>query len=208
LIPAAASAESVQSAPATPSAGDAASPGVQKQRRENTRRFEDLVSLTYGVAIYRGTFYTLQYGVLSATNHFWFRPGIEVTAGARLGFGSELKGDAAAEGFAGVYVSPHFPTLVDEADRIASWRPAVGVEAGLSTARVRPQLAAGPLFVYTGGEGEQPGTAYVMIAAAPLRFRFSALTLSVLGLATGTALAAPGRVMRVQLNVLELGLSW
>jgi hypothetical protein len=166
---------------------------------------EDAVAASYGIVSYQAPRYTLTYSVLGVSNHIWIPPGLDVAAGVRLGLGgSDLAEGRCVEGHVGVALVPHFPIATDSAGRTASWRPAIGLELGLTSATYTfPDLATS----YIKPEGPTKG-AYGAIAARPLRFRFGNLNASILGVAFGTMLADPGRQLRIHIEAVHVAVNF
>lgn len=120
--------------------------------------------------------------------------GVEVTLGARVLSGAALPAGVAVEGFAAAALAPEF----------GPWRPALGLELGVSGATrfVLPQA-----FVAPGSDAHRrghPSPLYVTMVSTPLRFRFGRVGVSVLGLGFGTDALRPGRLLRVQVTYLQL----
>jgi hypothetical protein len=160
---------------------------------------EFVPSLGYAVMHVEGPATYLTYGSLALSGSIWFRPGFEVAVGGRIGYGNELD-SGAVEAFGALLLAPHFKTAFDEAGRKASWRPAAGFEFGLSTAWADPRdRAAGAPF------DPQPGLFYGVLVARPLRFGLTHFNASAFGLSFGTYLQEPGTQLRIQLELLTIG---
>ena len=74
---------------------------------------------------YQAPGHTLTYGTMTIANQLWLSPGVELSAGFRLGFAARLASGYCFEGFGAVAVAPHFLTASDAAGRTASWRPSL-----------------------------------------------------------------------------------
>jgi hypothetical protein len=92
--------------------------------------------------------------------------------------------------------------LLDDAGRTASWRPAGGIELGLTSAKTAFRAKDAPESV--ARSDPQPSPLYLVFIARPARFRFSRFVVSALGLGFGPALG-PGSKLRVQLDLLQIG---
>lgn len=165
---------------------------------------EDTLSAAYAIVSYQSPTYGLTYGSATLANHLWFAPGIELSAGGRLGFAARLTTGHCFEGFVAIAVVPHFAVATDQAGRTASWRPSLGVEVGLTSAGFSPlKTVDGSLFT-----DAKPTGLYAGLAARPLRFRLSNFTASAVGLTSGTMLGHPGRQLRLQIELLQLGFTF
>jgi hypothetical protein len=179
---------------------------VSSAPREGARAAttEDAVSASYSVVDYESALYRFTYGAIAVANQLWLAPGIELGAGGRIGFGNRVASGFCWEAFGAVSLVPHFGMLTDGSGRTASWRPSAGLELGYSAAHIE-YSSLRPL-----GSGvrtdSQPAGAYVSFAARPLRFRFTRFDASVIGLVVGTPLVDAGRKLRVQIEVLQIGL--
>jgi hypothetical protein len=130
--------------------------------------------------------------------------GLELTGGARFGYGESLEHGVAGEAFASVALVPHFWTLHDDFGVTGAWRPAVGFEVGYTTARRQFPTTTAPESSARLDSQAAPG--YFEFLARPARFRLSNFNATVLGLGFGTPFAAPGAKLRVQIEVLQVGL--
>jgi hypothetical protein len=163
---------------------------------------EDTVSVGYSVLSYQAATYQLNYGALALANQIWFSPGVEVAAGFRVGFGARLEDGYCFEGFGAVGIVPHFLTILDDAGRSASWRPSIGLELGLTTANFVSTLRApGSGF----SEGGTSNGVYGAFATRPLRFRLTRFNANVLGITFGTMMGHVGQVLRIQIELLQIG---
>lgn len=91
---------------------------------------------------------------------------------------------------------------------LGPWEPLLGPELGVSGLS---GMAAPPPKRPTdlaAAERAQTGPVYVAFHTEALRFRFGRLLLSLLGVDAGTSLTAAGAVLRLQLDVLSLGVRW
>jgi hypothetical protein len=88
--------------------------------------------------------------------------------------------------------------------RFGLWEPSAGPELGVSglIGLTRIPWLPGDL---TEVEQTRVSPFYVAFSAAPLRFRFSWLTVSALDLRVGASLAPPGAAMRLQLGLIQVG---
>lgn len=89
--------------------------------------------------------------------------------------------------------------------RIGFWRPAAGLELGLSGFNDRYYTAVFPDNRQEGYEDARLGPAYGAFTASPLRFQLGRFQLSALQVSLGTGLEALGSSARIQLGVLSLG---
>src|SRR5262249_55750232 len=152
---------------------------------------------------YQTASYQLNYGTVAISDHLWFRPGVELTGGLRLGFGSNLVDGFCFEGFGRIALVPHFNTAVDAAGRTASWRPSVGLEIGGTSAERQFGTGTAPSSIFKQLPG--PGGVYAGLAARPLRFRLSSFNASAAGVTFATMIKDPGRQLRLQIEILEVG---
>lgn len=152
---------------------------------------------------YEGADTYADYSALSLGYDVRLSSGLAFSAGGRLGLGENLVRDACGEGFLGVGVSPRFQVLRDEAGRSAAWSPLLGLEAGITSARFDDggPLAPGDVL----GGNRRAGYLYAQLVSRPLRFRLSSFQAHAFGLSVGTHLDEPGRFLRVQLDVLQIG---
>jgi hypothetical protein len=166
---------------------------------------ENTVAASYTAVDYETAHYALDYGAFGLSDHLWFPPGLEVAVGLRIGYASKLVDSYCLEGFGRLSVVPHFGLARDAKGRTASWRPALGVEIGGTTAD--RQFAVTP--VGSGfRDGPTPKGMYAGIVARPLHFRFSSFDASSLGVTFATMLGSPGRDLRVQVELLQIGVAF
>lgn len=126
------------------------------------------------------------------------RRGLEASLGLRVLMAREFAGGAAAELWTGVGLAPRF----------GAWRPRVGVQLGLTGAQ---RFAADSTRVAPGNDLTLrlvEGPVYLAFEAAPARFQFGSVQLSLVQFAVGTDVWNAGRVVRVQFTALELGWSF
>lgn len=89
--------------------------------------------------------------------------------------------------------------------RLGLWRPAAGVELGLSGFNQRYYT---PLFTDNRQEGYEDarlGPAYGSFSASPFRFQLGRFQVSALQLGLGTSLHALGSSVRIQVGLLSVG---
>lgn len=158
-------------------------------------------SLGFGLVYHQAAHAGVTYSTLALSDSLWLRPGVEAAAGVRLGYGSRLASGYCGEGFLSVMVVPHFRTLFDAKGRTASWRPAAGIELGLSTARrTTSDEPRGTIHDLDSGP------AYAAFVVRPLRFRLTHFNVTALGLAYGTSVGGVGALLRVQIDLLTIGI--
>lgn len=119
---------------------------------------------------------------------------VQVGGGLRAGM-PPAQGQLPLEAFLRVQVST----------RMGSWRPAAGLELGLSGFNDRYYSDVFPDNEQEGYEDARLGPAYGAFTASPLRFQLGRFHLSALQLSLGTGLKALGSSARIQLGVLSLG---
>jgi hypothetical protein len=161
-------------------------------------------ALGYSYVAYETASYSLAYGAISGAVRAWLRPGVEISAGARAGFGNELV-RGAFEPFGAVHVVPRFRSLAGET---ATWRPSLGIELGRTSARYDEPGSALPYPPdgIASLRAEQPSRMYGMITSSPFRVRaWKALDATVFGIGVGTGLDDPGKQVRIQLTLVEFG---
>jgi hypothetical protein len=152
-----------------------------------------------------GRYFSIDYAAISAAHHVWSRRGFELAVGGRLGLGSRSRGlPAIGEGFVAAFLAPSFATLRDTGGRTMSWRPALGVEVGVSSAGAQydPPPA---LQEHFRRASPNPGWLYAQAVARPVRFRLSRFQASVLGVGIGMPIGQFGRYLRVELDLLQVG---
>jgi hypothetical protein len=171
--------------------------------RVESPRLEDSVAVSYSTVDYESSHYGFSYETLGLANNVWFAPGFEAGVGMRAAVTDHLKNGHAFESFVTLSVAPRFPTLRDDAGRMASWAPTAGLEFGLSTAELQFRTAQAPESASrTDG---RLGPAYVVFLARPARFRFGRFNVTAFGLGFGSPLNNPGTKLRVQLDLLQIG---
>lgn len=138
-------------------------------------------------------------GVVGAGIDARWAPGFEAGAGLRWSPFKALTLTSGAEAFGAVTLAPAFN----------SWRPAIGLEAGLSsmTDVDTAELLKSGLVTPGGYFSDAPAFSpfYAAITAKPLRFRLGTLTLSALAFAIGTHWPDGGRVLRIHVIPLQAG---
>jgi len=166
-------------------------------------KLEDSVSAAYAIVSYQAPSYELDYGTVTLANTLSLPPGVDASVGLRVGFAARLASGYCFEGFGALAAAPQFSWAVDQAGRTASWRPSLGLEVGGTTASFSPLRSPTSSFV----TDLKASGIYAGIAARPLRFRLSGFTASALGLTSGTMLNQPGRQLRLQIELLQVGLA-
>lgn len=91
--------------------------------------------------------------------------------------------------------------------RLEHWQPSVGPELGLSGLPIIIAPTGGFPDDLSRRQAEALGPAYVAVHAEPLRFVFRRFTVSALALQWGTTLNHPGATLRLQLGLLNLGVT-
>lgn len=126
-------------------------------------------------------------------------PGFETSAGLRWSPFEVFTLTPGAEAFGAVTLAPAF----------GAWRPAIGLEAGLSSITDVSADALRKSGLVTPGEyySDTPAFSpfYAAIAAKPLRVRLGTLTLSAFGFAIGTHWPDGGRVLRIHVIPVQAG---
>ncbi len=179
-----------------------ASPPVVDGAASRVATVEDSVTVAHAIVSYQSPAYGLDYGSVALANHLWLAPGFEVSAGIRLGFAARLQSGYCVEGFGAVALAPRFRVATDPRGRTASWRPSLGVEVGATSAGFDPQRAVNGSFV----TDVKPTGVYAALAARPLRFFLSGFTASAVGLTSGTMVGHPGRQLRLQIELIQIGI--
>ncbi len=116
----------------------------------------------------------------------------ELAGGLRIGLGT-----VRVEGFARLELAP----------RIGAWRPATGVELGV-TARAHYEDGSGIVGALARTSRQELVPVYVALHTMPLRFALDRCwSLSLLELHLGTNLAPAGRYVRLQVGFVTLGVT-
>jgi hypothetical protein len=166
-------------------------------------RVEDSVTVQYSSVHYQMSVIAFDYGTVGIVNRVSLPVGLAASIGGRIGFGEVLRPTPIFEGFANILLEPRLRTLTDGKGRHGVWRPSAGLEFGVTMAEHR--LSGEPeaeLYL------EQPPHFYGAFVANPARFRVDALAVSVLGFVFGTSVDDFGRVLRLQVNAVELGVAF
>ena len=119
---------------------------------------------------------------------------LQLGGGVRLGL-SQIPPQLPLEAFVRMQLSA----------KLGIWRPAGGIELGLSGFNQRFNSPAFPYNRLEGFEDATLGPAYGAFTLSPLRFQVSRFHLSALQVSTGTSLGALGSNVRVQVGLLSLG---
>ncbi len=123
----------------------------------------------------------------------------------RLGVGFRAGIPNSAGPISGTFLAGELFGQVQLRTRLGFWEPVVGPELGLSgLTAIGWDRARMPEDVYLI-EQQRVGGLYLGFTAAPLRFRWSAFTVSVAELSVGTTLSPPGATARLRLGLLSLG---
>jgi hypothetical protein len=95
---------------------------------------------------------------------------------------------------------------VELSGRIGPWEPAAGPELGVSGLGRLPGAVLASNGVYLK-ENTYLGPVYLAFGMAPLRFRVGRFLVSALELHVGTTSPVPGVVVRLQLGLVNVGVS-
>jgi len=163
---------------------------------------EPTPTMGFSLLSYLGPFTGTRVTAISASYHLWMRPGVEVSAGGRFGFGPDVSG-VVLDGFVAAALSPTFAAQVDEAGRTGAWRPSLGIEIGLSSIETK----FGETFAAEDVQrvSPPPGALYGSLMARPLRFKISRFVANALGLGVGTTVPRPGQYVRLDIEFVQLG---
>jgi hypothetical protein len=148
------------------------------------------VSTGFSMLLYQSAFSFQDNSGVEVAARGGLRGSLDWQAGMRMGFGPAL-----SEGFAGILAAPEF----------RYWRPHVGIEVGV-TQRARFEEGGLLLRETRRAMEDDISAVYIAMNAAPLSFRIHDVwRLSILELQVGTHLSHPGRTLRVQMGLLQIG---
>lgn len=149
-----------------------------------------------------------QFGSVTASYSLSVPAGFEIAAGGRVCYGAVLANDGVDfEGVVSASMVPRFATAQDEAGRTAAWRPSFGVELGASTLQLVPLRRPPDSAMQRISVGRDPGPFFGLVAVRPARFRLNRFVASGLGVSFGTYFDAPGNVVRLQVELLSVGMA-
>jgi hypothetical protein len=126
----------------------------------------------------------------------WLPKGVDLGAGLRV-----ARQDAGAplplEGFVGLRLSAQF----------GAWEPAAGPQVGVSGLGHPPPRAGRLPTDIDELEADVSSPFFVSFDAAPARFRFARFTVSALELGLGSTIFGRGTATRVEVKLLQVGIS-